>query len=290
MGQIKYLVMDVDGTLTDGKIYMGQEGEMAKAFDIKDGCGILLVLPKYSIIPVIITARRSQILEHRCNEIGINELHQGVKDKLHKLIEIVGNDLSCVAYAGDDLPDIPCMTEVKKAGGLVLCPSDAIPEIKAIADYVSGNKAGDGSVRDCINYLIQTSKDNAELKVRRVIDSILSGEYANGEVAGNPYTIQEYTTKVEPECLLETHRHHIDVQYMFEGHEEFITYLTEGLTSTGDYNVQKDAEYWKDGIVASRSVLIPGSLIVVYSGQPHKGAIQVGDSEQVRKLVCKIEV
>ena len=76
---IKFLVMDVDGTLTDGKIYMGSNGEVMKAFNIKDGCGIAMVLPKYGITPVIITARESKILENRCKELNITELHQGSK-------------------------------------------------------------------------------------------------------------------------------------------------------------------------------------------------------------------
>ena len=107
--------MDVDGTLTDGKIYMGQDGEVAKAFDIKDGAGIFLILPKLDIIPVIITARESRILENRCKELGITELYQNSKDKLKTLTNILskyGADLSSVAYAGDDLPDIPCMEEI----------------------------------------------------------------------------------------------------------------------------------------------------------------------------------
>ena len=138
MEQTKFFVMDVDGTLTDGKIYMGKDGELVKAFDIKDGCGILLVLPKYNITPVIITARKSKILENRCSELGIKELHQGVRDKLSMLKRIVGDDLRYVAYVGDDLPDIPCMEETRQAGGVVLCPADAISEVKALSNFVSG--------------------------------------------------------------------------------------------------------------------------------------------------------
>lgn len=290
MGLIKFLVMDVDGTLTDGKIYMGQEGELAKAFDIKDGCGILLILPKYGITPIIITARKSSILEKRCKEIGITELYQGVKDKLAKLREIVGDCLSSVAYAGDDLPDIPCMEAVKKAGGRVLCPADAIPEIKALADYVSGYRAGDGAIRDSINYLVQNKKVDAESRVRRVIDAILTEEYSDGFIDGNPYAIQEYETKEEADCVLESHRRHIDVQFLIEGHEKFKTYMTNGLTYLGEYNEENDTEYYQGGFVASHSVLVPGSLIVVYNGKPHKGAIQWDKPEKVKKLVCKIEV
>jgi len=289
MGRIKYLVMDVDGTLTNGKIYMGQDGESVKAFDIKDGCGILLVLPKYDIVPVIITARKSMILENRCRELNIYELHQGIHDKLSKLKEIVGEDLGSVAYTGDDLPDIPCMNAVKNGGGQVLCPSDAIPEIKMIADYVSGYKAGEGAIRDCINYLIQNSEGRIEYRVREVIEAIISGNFSDGYIAGNPFTIQEYETVDEEKCIIESHRHHIDVQYIIEGHEEFKTYLSHGLTSSGVYDADRDVEYWQGGVVASHSILVPGSLIVVYSGQPHKGAIKQGKVEKVRKLVCKIE-
>lgn len=294
MSKIKFLVMDVDGTLTDGKIYMGQDGEIAKAFDIKDGAGIYLELPKLDIIPVIITARESRILENRCKELNINELHQNSKNKLQTLTEILkryGADLCSVAYAGDDLPDIPCMEEVKKAGGTVLAPADAILEIKALAEYVSGYKAGEGAIRDCIKYLSQRNKDDVESRVRKAIDCILVGDYKDGVLPdGSPYTIQEYMTKAEEECVLETHRHHIDVQYMIEGHEEFKTYTTNCMTSTGEYNAEKDAEFWQGGVVASHSVLVPGSFIVVYNGQPHKGTMVHGKSEKVKKLVCKIEV
>ena len=290
MKKIKYLVMDVDGTLTDGKIYMGQEGEMAKAFNIKDGCGILLELPKLKVLPVIITARDSMILENRCKEIGITELHQGVKNKLEALRKIVGGDLATVAYAGDDLPDVPCMTEIKKAGGLVLCPSDAIPEIKAIADYISGFRAGDGAIRDCISFLAQINESDNEKKIRRVIDIILSGSYCNGMIDGNPYSIQEYETKNELDCDIESHRKHIDIQYILEGHEEFYTYLPQGLTNFGVYNKEKDVEFWQNGIISTHSILSPGSIIVIYNGQPHKGAVQFKESEKVVKLVCKILV
>lgn len=291
---IKSFVMDVDGTLTDGKIYMGSEGETFKAFDIKDGAGIYNLLPKLGITPVIITARESKILENRCKELNISEFYQGSRNKL-KILEYIlekyDANLSSVAYAGDDLPDIPCMEEVKKAGGAVLAPADAIPEIKALAEYISGFKAGKGAIRDCINYLAQRNKDDVESKVKKAIEWILAGEYKDGVLPdGSPYTIQKYSTKPEDECVLESHRKHIDIQYMLEGHEEFRMYTTNCLTSIGEYNPEKDAEFWQGGVLATHSVLVPGSLIVVYNGQPHKGAIIQSKSENVKKLVCKIEV
>ena len=82
MKNIKYLVMDVDGTLTDGKIYMGNDGEVMKAFDIKDGYGIHDLLPPSGIVPVIITGRGSEILLNRCEELGITKVFQNVHNKL----------------------------------------------------------------------------------------------------------------------------------------------------------------------------------------------------------------
>ena len=117
---IKYLVMDVDGTLTDGKIYMGAHGEMMKAFNIKDGCGIHDIAIPGGIIPVIITGRTSEIVKKRCGELGIQQVYQGIKNKIEQLNSIA-DDLSQVAYIGDDINDLSCMIPVKEAGGVVGC-------------------------------------------------------------------------------------------------------------------------------------------------------------------------
>ena len=85
MKKIKYLVMDVDGTLTDGKIYMGINGELCKAFNIKDGCGIHDLLIPAGIIPIIMTGRKSEIVLNRCKEIGITRIYQGIVNKVLKL-------------------------------------------------------------------------------------------------------------------------------------------------------------------------------------------------------------
>ena len=156
---IKYLVMDVDGTLTDGKIYMSPVGEAMKAFDIKDGCGIHTLLPAVNITPVIITARKSNIVSNRCREIGITEVYQGVDDKLGKMMETT-TDQSEVAYIGDDINDLPCMNTVKSAGGIIGCPADAVEAVKKISDYISTKNGGDGAVRDFIEWLI--AKNYAE--------------------------------------------------------------------------------------------------------------------------------
>ncbi|MGN0559344.1 MAG: KdsC family phosphatase [Acutalibacteraceae bacterium] len=162
MNKIKLLVLDVDGTLTDGKIYMGADGEMMKAFNIKDGYGIHDILPKLGIIPAIITGRTSDIVKKRCQELEIKWLYQGVRQKLDKLCELLSilseqehtqYSLANVAYCGDDCNDLSCMTAVKNAGGIVGCPNDAVQEVLEIADFVSRYNGGDGAVRDFIDWL-----------------------------------------------------------------------------------------------------------------------------------------
>lgn len=154
---IKILVMDVDGTLTDGKIYMGENGELCKAFNIKDGYGIHDILIPANIIPVIITGRESMIVKNRCYELDISEVYQGIKDKKEKLIDIANKyniELKEVAYIGDDINDLSCMEVIKRAGGVIACPADASKQIIDLSDYVSEYRGGEGAVRDFIEWII----------------------------------------------------------------------------------------------------------------------------------------
>ena len=153
MKQTKYLIIDVDGTLTDGKIYMGNNGEVCKAFHIRDGSGIHDLLIPSGIIPDIITGRKSAIVLNRCNEIGITRIYQGVSDKYIKLKDIT-DDLSQIAYIGDDINDLSCMKSIAAANGLIGCPKDAINEVREVADYISKYNGGEGAVRDFIEWLI----------------------------------------------------------------------------------------------------------------------------------------
>lgn len=154
---IKMLVMDVDGTLTDGKIYMGANGECLKVFNIKDGLGIREILIPAGIIPVIITGRSSAILERRCQELGITELYQGVTNKTETMLDVLNKkkiSFKDVAYIGDDLNDMDCMKLIKESHGVVGCPNDAVKQIKEIADYICSLSGGEGAVREFIEYLI----------------------------------------------------------------------------------------------------------------------------------------
>ena len=153
---IKVLAMDVDGTLTDGKIYMGNDGEEFKAFSIKDGGAIANLIKKGKTTPVIITGRTSKIVENRAKELGVRYLYQGVSDKTRQLkdiVEYLGVDLSNVAYIGDDDNDMDCMELVKNAQGLIGCPRNSSKEVTCIADYVSSLDGGTGAVKDFINWL-----------------------------------------------------------------------------------------------------------------------------------------
>ena len=136
---------------------MGESGELMKAFNIKDGCGIRILLPRAEIVPVIITSRQSEIVRNRCRELGIDKLFQGVSDKVGKMQEFLAeNDATPaeVAYAGDDLNDLECMNLVKSYGGCIGAPSDACSQVKEMADYVTVAKGGDGAVREFIEWLL----------------------------------------------------------------------------------------------------------------------------------------
>ena len=152
MRKIRLLFMDVDGTLTDGKIYMGAQGEALKAFDIKDGYGIHEMLPEYGIVPVIITGRTSKIVENRAAELGVTELYQGRHEKLETMREILER-FHCppeeAADIGDDFLDLPCM----RLCGVCGCPADAVPAVRDVSHFVSTKVGGSGAVREFIEWL-----------------------------------------------------------------------------------------------------------------------------------------
>ena len=145
--------MDVDGTLTDGHIYMGPDGEAMKAFHVRDGYGIV-ALARIGIIPCIITGRKSKILENRAKELQIKHLYQGITDKLAMTTDLgasLGFAPEEIAYIGDDLNDLSCIEYC----GLSACPSDAEPDLFPVVDYVCHHKGGEGAVREFIDYIIE---------------------------------------------------------------------------------------------------------------------------------------
>lgn len=157
--KIKVLVMDVDGTLTDGKIHISDEGEVFKSFNVKDGYGIAN-LYKIDILPVIITGRKSKIVEYRAKELNIKEIYQGVHNKVDKLKYICEKykiSLKEVAYIGDDINDLECINIC----GISACPNDAAEEVLDSVDYICEKKGGEGAVREFINFI----SNNGEMKI-----------------------------------------------------------------------------------------------------------------------------
>lgn len=154
----KLFVMDVDGTLTDGKINISAQGELFKSFDVKDGYAIARMLPTMGYVPVIITGRESDIVSQRCKELKIEELFQGCNDKLSVLNELSSKYgiyadeqgiLPRVAYMGDDIPDLECIEHVEFSA----CPINSVPEVKNIAKYICQLTGGNGAVREYVEIL-----------------------------------------------------------------------------------------------------------------------------------------
>lgn len=150
--KIKILAMDVDGTLTDGTVFVSSTGEFCKGFNVKDGYGIAHILPSVGIVPVIITGRISDIVKKRAEELSVTEIYQGVSDKLtvlEKVAKKYGATLEEVAYIGDDLNDLDCIVRVGRSA----CPSDAAREVAKEADHLCGLPGGRGAVREFIDLL-----------------------------------------------------------------------------------------------------------------------------------------
>ena len=153
--RIKWLVMDVDGTLTDGRIIFGSDGTEYKCFNVRDGYGIHDLLPRAGITPVIITGRVSSVVERRCQELGIEHVLQGETNKTEAVLKIVPSDeLGSVAYIGDDINDYDAMQLVKQQGGLISCPANADERIKTIVEHITQSRSGDGAVRELIEWIM----------------------------------------------------------------------------------------------------------------------------------------
>ncbi len=152
---IKLVAFDVDGVLTDGSITYDENGIEYKTFNAKDGQGIVN-LNNAGIITAIITARENGTVFHRAKNLNIKELHQGQKNKIAKLEELMTKyDLTFdeIAYIGDDLPDICILEKVK----LAACPHDAVDEVKQTANWISAYNGGRGAVREFCDYILKNN-------------------------------------------------------------------------------------------------------------------------------------
>ena len=153
---VKLLVLDVDGTLTDGSVYMDGEGHEFKRFDIQDGM-VIVMLRRNGIEVAIISGRFSASTDQRARDLGLSFVFNGVKDKLATLMSL-SEKLSLkadeVAYIGDDVNDIDCI----KWAGFGIAVSNARPEVKEIADYVTKSPGGRGAVREVADLLLSKGR------------------------------------------------------------------------------------------------------------------------------------
>lgn len=166
--EIRLLALDVDGTLTDGTLLIGGDAEVAKPFSVRDGFGLNL-LRQAGIEIAIITGRQSAIVERRAAELGIGQVHQGVKDKratLQALCAQAGIELARAAYMGDDWPDLAVMGSC----GLAAAPADAVPEVRAAAHWVASVPAGRGAMRELAMFILDAQGRRAELLARYAPD------------------------------------------------------------------------------------------------------------------------
>lgn len=165
---VSYLVLDVDGTLTDSGVYYDSMGNELKKFSTKDGAGFDIAHAA-GIQLIVLTGRECEATSRRMQELKVDILAQHIRDKAIWLKEyMTANNLTGdeVGYIGDDLNDIPAM----KLCGFVGCPTDSCKEVKALADYVSPVRGGHGAVRDCIEHLL-TESGQWESAVKKAFDS-----------------------------------------------------------------------------------------------------------------------
>lgn len=294
---IRYLVMDVDGSLTDGKIYMGNNGECHKAFSVKDGYVINYILKPMDIEPIIITARDSKIVENRCKELGIQKVYQGKVDKLATLQSIVGEEnLGQCAYFGDDILDLKCMKPIKEKGGCIGCPVDSVKEVKAVADYIADNKAGEGALREFVEWLVEPkmSQELIQKKVDSALNYIKDLDKSNLQIGKYEvdddfyYSVIEYDTKEMEQCKLESHRKYIDIQYIIEGEEVMKLSDTSALVKETEYDENNDIQFWKKTYNMTELTLKKDSYIVLYSKDAHMGGVNNNEVLKVKKIVGKV--
>lgn len=183
--EIKLLVLDIDGVLTDGRLYYSAEGELLKVFNSLDGHG-LKMLQSTGVIVAIITGRNSPAMARRVNDLGIKHLYAGREDKLTALQELwteLGLSAAQTAYMGDDLPDLPAIRTCR----LGTTVPNACTTLKLYAHWCSEREGGQGAVRELCE-LIMTSQDSFD----RVLAPYL-------ELPGSPTLLSESPSLRQPD-------------------------------------------------------------------------------------------
>jgi 3-deoxy-D-manno-octulosonate 8-phosphate phosphatase (KDO 8-P phosphatase) len=150
---VRLMILDVDGVLTDGRLYYGPSGEAMKAFDVRDGHGIKL-LREGGVQVALLTARSSQIVATRARELGIERVEQGASDKvagLERLLAATAVSANACGYIGDDWPDLAVMARV----GFAATVADAALEVRAAAHWVAECPGGRGAVRELAQFVLR---------------------------------------------------------------------------------------------------------------------------------------
>ncbi|MBD5448566.1 MAG: hypothetical protein HDR28_00085 [Lachnospiraceae bacterium] len=151
--EIKIIVVDVDGTMTDGGVYYDENGNELKKFCTKDAAGFFAARAA-GIRTMVLTGRRCRATQRRMEELKADYIYQGIKDKKTFLADFMEKNnlqMNNVGYIADDLNDLSAM----KLAGFIGCPADSCNEVKALAHYVSTVNGGAGAVRDIIEYLLK---------------------------------------------------------------------------------------------------------------------------------------
>jgi len=151
--RIRLVIFDVDGVLTDGSLFIGDDGQEYKAFHSRDGHGMKM-LQRTGVHIAIITGRTSQVVKHRVADLGIEHVYQGQRDKLvafERLVHDLALDSAEIAYVGDDVVDLPVMRRV----GLAIAVQDAHPLVKQHAHWQTPSKGGRGAARDVCEMIME---------------------------------------------------------------------------------------------------------------------------------------
>lgn len=158
LSNVKLLVTDVDGVLTDGKIYISDDGGSFKSYSIYDGLGLKLLMD-HEIRVVIISSSKSESVRHRANSLGIENVYTGIVNKsdlLKKICTEMGVLREEVVYVGDDLVDLKCMDDV----GYPIAVKNAVKEVKLKSVYITSFRGGEGAIREVCEIILKAKKIN----------------------------------------------------------------------------------------------------------------------------------
>ena len=153
---IRALVTDVDGVLTDGGLYYGENGDELKRFDVRDGQGLVL-LREAGILVAIITRKQTTIVTRRARDLGLTEVHQNATDKAAVLTALLARHHIAprdAAYVGDDVGDLPAMNLV----GLPIAVKEAVPQVRRAAKYITKSGGGHGAIREIADLILSSRK------------------------------------------------------------------------------------------------------------------------------------